>query len=421
MRKYKTKIKGPFILEGKSFQFLKDVASHYGMTGNNLTVRMRDGWTLEQAVGIEKKEKSSYSGIDISVNGQTYPSIKSAAEAFKLDYKIVHSRLGRGYSIEQAFGLIEIDYESKPKKFTLEGREFSSLVNACKFYKVDKYVLNARINRYGWSLEEGLGIKPRPGYERGVAGLVYLIRNKLNQRAYVGITMGTLEQRWQQHLDKASLGKNLHQDGLHQDISELGPDAFEVQVISKAKTAGELSDMEVNFIMQLNSRSPAGYNLNSGGGGTKTSGKKIVVLGKSYPSITAACRDYSLERRKINQRLSDGWKVEEAFGLVFKPSPNKPKAVIVDGVEYKSISQAELSLNLGKGSISRRLVEKNGKLYADTKSSNRNEIKFRGKKYPSVSALCKEYEISRGAFDNRKLKGWTIEECLGLVEHRTIS
>lgn len=402
-------------MEGRSFQLLKDVASHYGMTGNSISVRIGDGWTLEQAVGIEPREKNIYSGIDVVVNGQIYPSIKSVAKVLGVDYKIVHSRLKRGYSIEQAFGLESIDYASKPKKLNLEGREFVSLVDACNYYGVDEYVLNARINRYGWSIEEALGIKPRPGYERGVVGIVYLIKNKLNQRAYVGITMGTLEQRWQQHLDKALGGKRLNQVGLHQDIATLGPDAFETQVITKANSLGELREMEVAYILQLKCRSPHGYNLNAGGSGTRTTGVKIVVLGESFPSIAKACKQYGVDRRTVNKRLINGWSPEEALGLIDRALNGGPKAVVIDGVRYRSIRQAEISLNLNKGSLSRRLVEKNGELHASATIGNRHEIEFRGKKFPSATALCKEYGVPWGTFSSRKHLGKAIEECLGLV------
>ena len=88
----------------------------------------------------------------IVVEGKTYSSIRTAAKAYGGNYKTIHMRLQSGRSIEEAFGLKDFNYPTKPKKINIEGKDFSSLRDACRHYGVDKYVLNARINRYGWTI-----------------------------------------------------------------------------------------------------------------------------------------------------------------------------------------------------------------------------------------------------------------------------
>lgn len=235
----------------------------------------------------------------------------------------MHHRLKIGRSIEEAFGLEEFEYRSKAKKFVVEGRVFDSLRDACRHYGIDKDVLNARINRYGWSLEEGLGVVQRPGYEKGVAGYVYLITREACGKKYVGITMCTVETRWNQHLEKAACIKRLPLLGIHHAIRQESPAAFTIQRLATASLYGELLELEEKFVRELNCKAPHGYNLTCGGGGTRTKGKPVKVAGLKFPSITAACKHYGKDRRMSTFRLKKGWTIEQVMGLVEAPKDKR--------------------------------------------------------------------------------------------------
>jgi GIY-YIG catalytic domain len=152
------------------------------------------------------------------------------------------------------------------------------------------HVLNARVNRYGWTFEQALGVVPRPGYEAGVAGVVYLIEHAADEKKYVGVTMGAVEERWDQHIQKAMDGARHHHAGLHNAIKQYGAENFRVSVIATAKNHSELQSLEIEFIQRLSTRAPAGFNLNAGGSGTRTAGKAIIVQGRRYESYMDACR-----------------------------------------------------------------------------------------------------------------------------------
>jgi hypothetical protein len=177
------------------------------------------------------------------------------------------------------------------------------------------HVLNARVNRYGWTFEQALGVVPRPGYEAGVAGVVYLIEHAADEKKYVGVTMGAVEERWDQHIQKAMDGARHHHAGLHNAIKQYGAENFRVSVIATAKNHSELQSLEIEFIQRLSTRAPAGFNLNAGGSGTRTAGKAIIVQGRRYESYMDACRALQIPWQVARGRISLGWSPEQVFGL----------------------------------------------------------------------------------------------------------
>lgn len=320
----------PIICKSKEYESVAELARAFDMTTSTVRRRIERGLSAEQAVGLEPAGRQT-TGHQVVLAGVAYPSRSAACKALGLSPKVVHARLKAGRTLEEAFGLESFTYASKPKTVVVGGTTFYSLVEACQFYGVDKYVLNARVNRYGWTLDEALGVVPRPGYERGVAGYVYLITN-LNGKKYVGITMGTIEMRWQQHLAKAFSGKPLNPLGLHQAILSESAESFKIELLAKASSYGELCALEAKFVQDLNCKAPFGYNLNSGGGGTRTKGRKVRVGDKSFPSITAACRHFGYERRLATERLTKGWSAEQVFGLAPPPAERRLKPREAAGV-----------------------------------------------------------------------------------------
>lgn len=94
--------------------------------------------------------------------------------------------------------------------------------------------------------------------------LAYLVTNKANQKAYVGITTRSLERRWYEHCFEAkSCGKLLSKA-----IKKYGKDSFEIQPIaSSLGGVDDLKQIERVLIEQHNTLVPNGYNLTKGGDG----------------------------------------------------------------------------------------------------------------------------------------------------------
>jgi hypothetical protein len=87
--------------------------------------------------------------------------------------------------------------------------------------------------------------------------IVYLIRNKENNKAYVGQTIRSWAERKAEHLDPC----NYEAPELGKDLMRLGEEGFEWKVLEvDIQTREELDRLETLNIQKYNSVHPNGYN-----------------------------------------------------------------------------------------------------------------------------------------------------------------
>ena len=91
-------------------------------------------------------------------------------------------------------------------------------------------------------------------------GVVYLIWNMVNGKKYVGQTVKTVKERFNQHAKKKSPIGNA--------IRKHGKENFRYGVIVTCATKAELDKQEKYFIAILKTKKPNGYNRTDGGEGT---------------------------------------------------------------------------------------------------------------------------------------------------------
>jgi group I intron endonuclease len=107
--------------------------------------------------------------------------------------------------------------------------------------------------------------------------LIYLIRNTVNGKAYVGQTIRTLEERWHQHKQQGI--HRYKNDALHNALLKYGIDAFEIAVLDdSASTLDELNALEKFHIKAQGTLSPHGYNLTTGGFSYQRSAETLAKM-----------------------------------------------------------------------------------------------------------------------------------------------
>ena len=94
-------------------------------------------------------------------------------------------------------------------------------------------------------------------------GYIYTIKNKTDNKIYVGQTMRDVEERWKDHLKKRSNCRYLISA-----IKKYGVDNFEFKLVC-ITFDNQLNDMEIKYIEKYNSLVPNGYNLRIGGNNWK--------------------------------------------------------------------------------------------------------------------------------------------------------
>ena len=143
--------------ETKSLRELSEMA---GICKETARRRLGLGWTPEQVVGIENRTNPLTS--EITFQGVTLP-FKDMAEKHGLTVIMLHHRLDRGMSLEEALTTPRSTRGGDPseKKIQWQGNEYS-LKDLSALYNQDYKAVYARINKLGWSLEQALGLAPKP-------------------------------------------------------------------------------------------------------------------------------------------------------------------------------------------------------------------------------------------------------------------
>lgn len=96
---------------------------------------------------------------------------------------------------------------------------------------------------------------------------VYLIRNKINQKSYVGISKDIIA-RWKGHIYESRCPTQKGYDkALYRAFRKYGIDNFSFEILEECQTIDEMNEREIYWISKLDTQQ-TGYNETSGGQGT---------------------------------------------------------------------------------------------------------------------------------------------------------
>ena len=157
---------------------------------------------------------------------------------------------------------------------------------------------------------------------------VYIHKNKINQKIYVGLTRQTTQERWRSNGEgyKSQLK-------FWNAIQKYGWDNFEHIVLKTDLTAEEAGELEKDLIKSFNSVQN-GYNVSYGGVGTNHSAETIekirnAMIGKTHTQQT-------------KDKISNS-----------KEKDKKPVVCVETGVEYESAAEAMKQTGIDRSSINK--------------------------------------------------------------------
>ena len=96
-----------------------------------------------------------------------------------------------------------------------------------------------------------------------INGTIYIIKNNINEKVYIGQTTQKPEDRFKQHL---KLLKTNKKQLIHKAIKKYGKENFYFEILqTNIESIKKLNELEEFYIEKYNSISPNGYNLCKGG------------------------------------------------------------------------------------------------------------------------------------------------------------
>lgn len=138
--------------------------------------------------------------------------------------------------------------------------------------------------------------------------LVYLIRNIVNEKFYIGCTGESFKQRWYVHCWEARKGSKLY---FHCAIRKYKPESFRYEILATVLTSNDAKNLERLWIRALDAdNSEIGYNMSPGGDtvGRDKRGKPSGMKGKHFIYITDGLQNRMIRSGNENTLVPVGWK-----------------------------------------------------------------------------------------------------------------
>ena len=133
-------------------------------------------------------------------------------------------------------------------------------------------------------------------------GCIYKITNCINQKLYVGLTLSDAETRFKKHISM------IYSNGcsaLYGAIKKYGIESFIVETICLSNDKKELMNLEKHYISELNTISPNGYNLTTGG-------ENCRVTDKTKQKISTRLKGREIKwAEKVSKGVKKLWENEE--------------------------------------------------------------------------------------------------------------
>lgn len=193
--------------------------------------------------------------------------------------------------------------------------------------------------------------------------IIYKAQNTITGECYIGATTKSIEERKQDHVQKASKGSSLK---FHYAISTTGADNFKWEQLDTASNSNELAEKETKYVYDFKAQEE-GYNGDCGGGFQKLvyQYNENGILIETYNSLTEIKETLGIDKQRIssaclNSTMYDGsfWSYRLLDNIIPK-TDLRIKAVNQYSLNqefianFKSASEASRKTGISKTCITR--------------------------------------------------------------------
>lgn len=88
-------------------------------------------------------------------------------------------------------------------------------------------------------------------------GYIYIIKNKINSKVYIGQTRKTINDRWKEHLSNVFI----RDQAIYLAMRKYGIENFYIEELEYVENDNYIDNREIFYIRKYNSLAPNGYNL----------------------------------------------------------------------------------------------------------------------------------------------------------------
>lgn len=179
-------------------------------------------------------------------------------------------------------------------------------------------------------------------------GKIYIIRNDVNDKVYIGQTKRSIEKRFQEHATLTEAKRSLV---LARAIQKYGVDKFHVELLQDGFSNREdLDAAEIRYIEEYGCRAPNGYNVTEGGLGHDplVVDMSLVIDYLSGMSARAVADKHGCSPMKVRKHvLASGNKMRANNNECSAHASSIKEDVLRDLFEVQGLTDEEISKRLG--------------------------------------------------------------------------
>lgn len=216
----------------------------------------------------------------------------------------------------------EATFDKKPAKYNINGMEFNYLTEIAQHFNINVEQLRVRVYKQNMSIQEAINHKPKKikrkrknhkiiTQDGEVFSSVYEISKKYD------LAQVTVERL----LENNESIKNYKKNNKH-NSHEITIDGITYKSFTECCNAHNINvetaysrlkrgySLEDTFRKKVKKQSSLNKNINKK---PTTKRKPILINGKSYPNIKAACKDLNIKYNTYKTRRKKGWTLEDAL------------------------------------------------------------------------------------------------------------
>ena len=380
----------PIICRGIQFPSVAAMCVYFGVERYKTHSRIQRGWTPEEAAGLVERVESIYRPKPVSFDGVDFPNLKAAAAALGWKDGTVQARIARGLSVEDALrghAKPRVGYNTKPVEF--QGKKFRSKEELASTFGLTGPLFAKRVKQ-GWTVEQALEIEPPPPRFRNFEG-------------------HAREQKWKEV--RVSDGK-----------VEPVPDAdgYKLYLVTNSVnfkvyvglTVGALtSRLKQHFAAARRGRMSAFANA------IRKHGEDVFRI----EQIANSARTYDELQEQEVLEISKRDAIKSGYNTAKGGSLGTAKGLVVEDRQFQSYLEAAAHYGVDPAVMALRLgrlkwtPEEAVGLVSRDWEGKEVAVTIAGKAYPSIRSAALAFGLSyKLVHDRYRAKGWTLEQAVGV-------